>query len=51
VIAGVIAADLASVGQLRPRDVIEFESVSHEAARAMLLEQESLLESDELLVT
>ena len=50
VIASVIAADLASVGQLRPRDVIEFECVSHETARALLLEQESLLESDELLL-
>jgi len=50
VIANVIAADLASVGQLRPRDVIEFERVSHEAARALFLEQESCLESDELLL-
>jgi antagonist of KipI len=49
-IASVIAADLASVGQLRPRDVIEFERVSHEAARVLLLEQESLLDSDELLI-
>jgi antagonist of KipI len=51
VIAGVIAADLASVGQLRPRDVVEFECVSHDAARVLLLEQESLLDSDELLVS
>ncbi len=51
VIANVIAADLASVGQLRPRDVIEFEQVSHEAARELFLEQESCLESDELLLT
>jgi antagonist of KipI len=50
VIANVIAADLASVGQLRPRDVIEFESVSHQTARALLLEQESWLESGELLL-
>ena len=49
-IASVIAADLASVGQLRPRDVIEFERISHEAARVLLLEQESLLDSDELLI-
>jgi antagonist of KipI len=49
-IASVIAADLASVGQLRPRDVIEFERVSYEAARVLLLEQESLLDSDELLI-
>ena len=50
VIASVIAADLASVGQLRPRDVIEFECISHEAARALLLERESFLESDDLLL-
>jgi hypothetical protein len=36
---------------LRPRDVVEFECVSHEAARVLLLEQESLLDSDELLVS
>jgi antagonist of KipI len=50
VIANVIAADLPSVGQLRPRDAIEFEPVSHAAARALLLEQESWLESSELLL-
>jgi antagonist of KipI len=49
-IANVIAADLPSVGQLRPRDVIQFESVSHETARALLLEQQSWLESDQLLL-
>jgi antagonist of KipI len=51
VIANVIAADLASVGQLRPRDVVEFELVSHGAARALLLEQESWLGSDQLLLS
>jgi len=50
VIANVIAADLPSVGQLRPRDLIEFERVSHEEARALLLEQESRFESAELLL-
>ena len=50
VIANVIAADLPSVGQLRPRDSIEFEVLSHESARALLLEQELLLESNELLL-
>jgi biotin-dependent carboxylase-like uncharacterized protein len=50
VIGNVIAADLASVGQLRPRDVIEFERVSHAEARALLLEQESRIESLELLL-
>jgi len=51
VIGNVIAADLASVGQLRPRDVVEFERVSHQRARALLLERESCLESDRLLLT
>ena len=51
VIGNVIAADLASVGQLRPRDVVEFERVSHQGARALLLERESCLESDRLLLT
>ena len=50
VIANVIAADLASVGQLRPRDAIEFEAVSIEAARDLLLEQEASLASDALLL-
>jgi antagonist of KipI len=50
VIANVIAADLPSVGQLRPRDMIEFERVSHEEARALLLEQESRFESEHLLM-
>jgi antagonist of KipI len=50
VIANVIAADLPSVGQLRPRDVIEFEQVSHEEARTQLLEQESRLGSTQLLL-
>jgi antagonist of KipI len=51
VIANVIAADLASVGQLRPRDVIDFEPVSYWAAHALLLEQESSLSSAELLLS
>jgi antagonist of KipI len=49
VIANVIAADLPSIGQLRPRDVIEFEAVSLPCARDLLLEQEAWLASDELL--
>ena len=44
-IANVIAADLSSVGQLRPRDEIQFELVSFERARALLREQEELLAS------
>jgi antagonist of KipI len=49
-IANVIAADLASVGQLRPRDEIRFELVEPDEARACIREQERLLESDELFV-
>jgi antagonist of KipI len=48
-IANVIAADLSSVGQLRPRDEIRFELVTMEAARALLQEQESLLRSPDLI--
>jgi biotin-dependent carboxylase-like uncharacterized protein len=43
VIANVIAADLPSVGQLRPRDRISFEYVSFADARALLLAQERSL--------
>jgi antagonist of KipI len=50
IIGNVIAADLASVGQLRPRDSVEFEPVSLEAARNLLLEQEASLASDQLLL-
>jgi biotin-dependent carboxylase-like uncharacterized protein len=39
-IANIIAADLASIGQLRPRDEIRFELVSPETARALIREQE-----------
>ena len=42
-IANVIAADLSSVGQLRPRDEVRFEQVNFEAARNLLREQENLL--------
>lgn len=44
-IANVIAADLSSVGQLRPRDEIRFELVTMEAARELYREQEQLLAS------
>lgn len=46
-IANVIAADLHSVGQLRPRDEIRFERVEMEEARFLLREQEELLASRE----
>jgi antagonist of KipI len=47
-IANVISADLHSLGQLRPRDEIRFEQVNWETARALLLEQEKLLASEDL---
>jgi len=49
-IANVISADLSSLGQLRPRDEIRFELVEMETARALLLEQEKLLASKELIL-
>ena len=49
-IANVISADLHSLGQLRPRDEIRFERVDLDAARALLVEQEKLLASEELIV-
>jgi antagonist of KipI len=48
-IANVISADLASVGQLRPRDEIHFQRVTWEAARTILQEQEDVLASEELI--
>ena len=49
-IANVISADFHSLGQLRPRDVIRFERVDWVAARALLVEQEKLLASEELFL-
>ena len=49
-IANVISADLASLGQLRPRDEIRFEIADWDTARALLLAQEQLLTSPDLLV-
>jgi biotin-dependent carboxylase-like uncharacterized protein len=48
-IANVISADLHSLGQLRPRDEIRFECVDCETARALLIEQEKLLASKDLI--
>ncbi len=48
-IANVISADIASVGQLRPRDEVEFQKVSWDMARFLLREQERLLASEELI--
>jgi antagonist of KipI len=49
-IANVISADLSSLGQLRPRDEIRFELMELETARALLVEQEKLLSSEELIL-
>jgi antagonist of KipI len=49
-IANVISADLHRVGQLRPRDEIRFEPVTFETARSLLIAQEKLLASDELIL-
>jgi biotin-dependent carboxylase-like uncharacterized protein len=43
-IANVIAADLHSVGQLRPRDEIRFERVEFDRAQALLRDQERLIQ-------
>lgn len=47
-IANVIAADLAALGQLRPRDRIGFEMVTIEEARRLLIEQERSIAGGEL---
>jgi antagonist of KipI len=49
-IANIIATDLHILGQLRPRDEIRFQRVDWETARSLLLEQEKLLASQELIV-
>jgi antagonist of KipI len=48
-IANVISADLHSLGQLRPRDEIRFERVEMSEARSLLIWQEALLASKELI--
>jgi antagonist of KipI len=48
-IANVISADLHSIGQLRPRDEIRFERVALSEARSLLMQQEALLASQELI--
>lgn len=48
-IANVIAADLHSLGQLRPRDEVRFERIEMAEARRLLMEQEELLASEELI--
>jgi antagonist of KipI len=49
-IANVISADLHSLGQLRPRDEIRFEQVDWDTAHSLLLEQEKLLASEDLVL-
>jgi biotin-dependent carboxylase-like uncharacterized protein len=49
-IANIISADLHRVGQLRPRDEIRFELVTLETARSLLVEQEKMLASEELIL-
>jgi antagonist of KipI len=48
-IANVISADFRSLGQLRPRQEIQFERVDWQTARELLQEQEKLLASEERL--
>jgi len=49
-IANVISADLASIGQLRPRDEIHFEKVDWGIARSLFREQEEIMASKELIL-
>ena len=48
-IANVISADLHSIGQLRPRDAVRFERIEMSEARSLLIQQEALLTSKELI--
>jgi antagonist of KipI len=49
-IANVVSADIASLGQLRPRDDVRFELIELDAARAMYIEQEKLIMARESIV-
>jgi antagonist of KipI len=49
-IANVISADLHRIGQLRPRDEIQFTEVTIELARSIFIEQEELLASGEIIL-
>ncbi|HKN74340.1 MAG TPA: biotin-dependent carboxyltransferase family protein [Candidatus Acidoferrum sp.] len=49
-IANVISADLAGLGQLKPRDEVRFEQVEIETARELLVQQEKWLASKELIL-
>jgi antagonist of KipI len=50
-IASVVSADFHRVGQLRPRDVVRFEHVTHETALALLSEREVLLQQQRCIQT
>jgi antagonist of KipI len=49
-IANVVSADIASLGQLRPRDEVRFQLVDSDAARALWIEQERLVAARESIV-
>jgi antagonist of KipI len=49
-IANVISADLHRIGQLRPRDEVQFIEVTLDIARALRIEQEDLLASREIIM-
>jgi antagonist of KipI len=49
-IANVISADLHRIGQLRPRDEVQFTEVTIEIARSVFIEQEELLASREIIL-
>src|SRR5260370_11625273 len=49
-IANVISADMHCIGQICPRDEIRFEQVTLETARSLLIAQEKLLASEELIL-
>jgi biotin-dependent carboxylase-like uncharacterized protein len=48
-IANVISADMHRVGQLRPRDVVQFEFVTLDVALSLLHEQEDILKPEKCL--
>lgn len=49
-IANVASADIASLGQLRPRDEVRFQLITFDAARALLIEQERLVTARETIL-
>lgn len=49
-IANVISADIASLGQLRPRDEVRFQMTTFDAARALWIEHERLVTARETIL-